>query len=66
MTRVTVVVLGDIGRSPRMQYHTSSLITQGYDVEIIGYGGSKPIKEITSRNVKIKTLPDCPEFQNCK
>jgi len=25
MTRAWVVVLGDVGRSPRMQYHTSSL-----------------------------------------
>ena len=37
--KVNVVVLGDIGRSPRMQYHSISLAKHGYSVEIIGYGG---------------------------
>jgi hypothetical protein len=34
-----VVVLGDIGRSPRMQYHALSLLQHGYSVDIIGYSG---------------------------
>ena len=38
--RVAVVVLGDIGRSPRMQYHALSLCREGYDVELVGYGGT--------------------------
>ena len=38
--RVCVVVLGDIGRSPRMQYHSLSLADAGYDVSLIGYAGS--------------------------
>ena len=38
--QVQVVVLGDIGRSPRIQYHCLSLIEQKYDVELIGYGGT--------------------------
>lgn len=37
--RVAVIVLGDIGRSPRMQYHALSLCREGYDVEFVGYGG---------------------------
>jgi len=37
--RVAVVVLGDIGRSPRMQYHALSLCREGYHVDIVGYGG---------------------------
>jgi len=37
--RVAVIVLGDIGRSPRMQYHALSLCREGYDVELVGYGG---------------------------
>ncbi len=37
--RVQVVVLGDMGRSPRMQYHCLSLIQQHYNVDYIGYGG---------------------------
>lgn len=32
MTTGTVVVLGDIGRSPRMQYHCVSLAKAGVDV----------------------------------
>jgi beta-1,4-mannosyltransferase len=38
--RVAVVVIGDIGRSPRMQYHALSLADDGqYDVDLIGYDG---------------------------
>jgi beta-1,4-mannosyltransferase len=34
-----VVVLGDIGRSPRMQYHAISIAKHGAKVHIIGYQG---------------------------
>ncbi|CAN0896987.1 UDP-glycosyltransferase TURAN [Linum grandiflorum] len=41
--RACVVVLGDIGRSPRMQYHALSLANQAnFEVDIVGYGGSTP------------------------
>lgn len=36
---VQVVVLGDAGRSPRMQYHCLSLVQHKYTVDLIGYGG---------------------------
>ncbi len=36
---VQVVVLGDAGRSPRMQYHCLSLVQLKYTVDLIGYGG---------------------------
>lgn len=39
---VCVVVLGDIGRSPRMQYHSLSLAEMGHKVDIIGYGETEP------------------------
>ena len=42
--RVAVVVLGDIGRSPRMQYHSLSLAEHGYTVDLIGYGGILHVK----------------------
>lgn len=32
----TVVVLGDVGRSPRMQYHALSLVNAGATVTLIG------------------------------
>ncbi|KAJ8755128.1 hypothetical protein K2173_018926 [Erythroxylum novogranatense] len=41
--RACVVVLGDIGRSPRMQYHALSLARQAsLQVDIVAYGGSEP------------------------
>lgn len=35
--RACVVVLGDIGRSPRMQYHTKSLAENNLIVDLVGY-----------------------------
>lgn len=37
--RVCVLVLGDIGRSPRMQYHALSLSKHGYNVTFVGFLG---------------------------
>lgn len=37
--RIQVVVLGDIGRSPRMQYHALSIAKHGGTVDLIGYQG---------------------------
>lgn len=36
---VQILVLGDIGRSPRMQYHALSIARQGGKVVLIGYKG---------------------------
>lgn len=36
---VQVLVLGDIGRSPRMQYHALSVARHGGRADIIGYHG---------------------------
>ncbi len=38
--RVQILVLGDIGRSPRMQYHALSIAKHGGQVDLIGYKGS--------------------------
>ena len=38
--RVTVVVLGDLGRSPRMQYHAEALAAHQIDVDIVARAGS--------------------------
>lgn len=43
---VCVVVLGDIGRSPRMQYHSLSLAEHGHTVDIVGYGETQPFEKI--------------------
>lgn len=46
---VCVVVLGDIGRSPRMQYHALSLAEEGHKVDMIGYGETQPIEKVKRR-----------------
>ena len=38
--RTAVVVLGDLGRSPRMQYHALALAAEGADVDLIGLEGA--------------------------
>ena len=38
-TSVQVVVLGDIGRSPRKQYHALSIAKHGGSVDLIGVHG---------------------------
>lgn len=43
---VVVIVLGDLGRSPRMQYHTNSLLEQGHNVSFVGYDGEDLIPEL--------------------
>ena len=45
---VQVVVLGDVGRSPRMQYHAISLAKHGARVYIIGYVGTLPSNATTT------------------
>ena len=37
--RFQILVLGDIGRSPRMQYHAISIAKHGGLVDLIGYQG---------------------------
>ena len=39
--RVQVLVLGDIGRSPRMTYHALSIAKHGGQVDLIGYLGAQ-------------------------
>ncbi|KAF3178126.1 mannosyltransferase [Orbilia oligospora] len=59
--RVAVLVLGDIGRSPRMQYHALSLAANGWAVDLIGYDESTPRPEIlSSPDIRIIPLPPPP------
>lgn len=59
--RVCIVVLGDIGRSPRMQYHAKSLLSEGFDVDIICYSDTEPIEEIKNY-ANFKVLSKTPEL----
>jgi len=45
-TRVTVVVLGDVGRSPRMQYHALALASSLAEVDLVGYAGAAPHRAV--------------------
>ena len=55
--RTCVVVLGDFGRSPRMMYHALSLVAAGRAVDVISYGGSAPIYDLTHNpDVRLRTV----------
>ncbi|XP_065780361.1 chitobiosyldiphosphodolichol beta-mannosyltransferase isoform X2 [Muntiacus reevesi] len=56
---VIVVVLGDVGRSPRMQYHALSLAKSGFSVTLLGFCNSKPHDELLhSDRIQIVSLTD--------
>ncbi|XP_050537624.1 chitobiosyldiphosphodolichol beta-mannosyltransferase isoform X2 [Daktulosphaira vitifoliae] len=55
-------LLGDIGRSPRMQYHAQSLINEGFDVDIIGYLESPVLTGIKEKS-NIISLKKVPSFE---
>ncbi|GAA5996385.1 hypothetical protein JCM5350_005121 [Sporobolomyces pararoseus] len=44
---VGLIVLGDIGRSPRMLYHAQSFLQNGYTTYIVAYRGSNPPRSLT-------------------
>ncbi|EGN92688.1 glycosyltransferase family 33 protein [Serpula lacrymans var. lacrymans S7.3] len=60
---VAILVLGDIGRSPRMMYHAESFAKIQFDTFLIGYRGSKPIPSLTSPpHVHLRYLAEPPSF----
>lgn len=48
---VQIVVLGDIGRSPRMQYHALSIAKHGGRVFLIGYQGMTLAKQLEGHSL---------------
>ena len=46
--RTAVIVIGDLGRSPRMQYHAASLASAGADVDLIGLEGAAVTPSVAS------------------
>jgi beta-1,4-mannosyltransferase len=62
-TSVHVVVLGDIGRSPRMQYHALSIAGHGGRVVIVGYLESEVHPDIQSnRLISILPISTFPKY----
>lgn len=56
--RVAVVVLGDFGRSPRMQYHALALADSRIDVDVVAYAGSAPLPALREHpRVRLHLLP---------
>jgi len=49
-----VIVLGDVGRSPRMQYHTQSLLEENFNVDLIGYVETKPLESLITAQPQCK------------
>jgi beta-1,4-mannosyltransferase len=54
--KAMVLVLGDVGRSPRMQYHALSLATAGINVDVVGYAGSACLPALVAHERVTLTL----------
>ena len=50
--RAAVVVVGDLGRSPRMQYHAHALAVSGVEVDFVGYEGA-PLPKFLSEDPRV-------------
>jgi beta-1,4-mannosyltransferase len=60
--RVTTVVLGDLGRSPRMQYHAEALAAHQVDVDVIACAGSALHAELAAQpRITCHLLPPARE-----
>ena len=66
--RVQVLVLGDIGRSPRMQYHALSIAKHGVLVDLIGYRESDIHPDILANPnaINIHALSPAPAYLQTK
>lgn len=63
--QVTVVVLGDLGYSPRMNYHALSLSTEGFEVNLVGFAGSKPqVEVLTDEHITLTYMRPSPSSFN--
>ena len=63
---VTVLVLGDIGRSPRMVNHSISFAKRERRVQHVGYGGTEPHERLKlNKNIVLFHVMDTPEFHRC-
>jgi len=54
--QAAVIVLGDLGRSPRMQYHASALATSGVDVDLIGEEGTPVPARVQHPRIRIHAM----------
>ncbi|XP_056262508.1 chitobiosyldiphosphodolichol beta-mannosyltransferase [Pseudoliparis swirei] len=62
--RVCVLVLGDLGRSPRMQYHALSLSKHGHHVTYVGFLDTKPHQDVLrEEKIKIEAITEVKGVQ---
>lgn len=55
---ITVLVLGDLGRSPRILYQALSLSRAGFHVDLVGYAGTELFPEFKNAgNITVHHLP---------
>ncbi len=66
--RVQILVLGDIGRSPRMQYHAMSIAKHGAHVDLIGYRESDIHPDILANPnaIRVHALSPAPAYLQTK
>lgn len=66
--RVQILVLGDIGRSPRMQYHALSIAKHGAQVDLIGYRESDIHPDISANPnaIRVHALDPAPAYLQTK
>ncbi|TFK47946.1 glycosyltransferase family 33 protein [Heliocybe sulcata] len=58
---VAILVLGDVGRSPRMMYHAESFAKHGFETYPVGYKGARPIASLLSLpHVHLTYIPGPP------
>lgn len=61
--RVCIVVLGDFGRSPRMQFHALSLANNNFLVDVVCYRDSIPYEQVMNNpNIHQHILKEPPNF----
>ncbi|WVQ70654.1 hypothetical protein IAR50_000176 [Cryptococcus sp. DSM 104548] len=59
----TVLVLGDIGRSPRMMYHADSFAKNQWPTHVVGYEDTAPIPSLLENQlVSFHGLAEAPTF----
>lgn len=67
---VLVVVLGELARSPRMQYHCISLAKHDFKVTVLAVIQRSIKRDLaheeieTNQNIQVKFMPDAPDFKN--
>ncbi|KAK2958604.1 putative Chitobiosyldiphosphodolichol beta-mannosyltransferase [Blattamonas nauphoetae] len=65
VSSIAIVVLGDVGHSPRMQYHSLSFAqTLGVEVDLIGFSGSKCRPEVLENSsIRLHEMKPFPKIR---